>query len=111
MSSDSTADITGVEYYWRPGCPFCMGLERGLNKANIPLNRHNIWDDPKAAEHVRSVADGNETVPTVTIDGVSMVNPSARQVIDLLSEKAPHLIPDAADGGGAMSKIKDRFGR
>ena len=29
----------------------------------------NIWKDPAAAAFVRSVADGNETVPTVTVAG------------------------------------------
>ena len=84
--------ITGVEFYWRPGCPFCMSLERGLNKAGIPLNKHNIWDDPAHAATVRSIADGNETVPTVVIGDVSVVNPSAKQVKRVLADKAPHLV-------------------
>lgn len=88
----STEAITGVEYYWRPGCPFCMALERGLNKADIPLNKHNIWDDPDAAATVRSIADGNETVPTVVIGDIKMVNPSTKQVKAALQEKAPHLL-------------------
>lgn len=86
------APITGVEYYWRPGCPFCMALERGLNKADIPLNKHNIWDDPSAAATVRSIADGNETVPTVVIGEITMVNPSAKQVKAVVKDKAPHLL-------------------
>jgi mycoredoxin len=27
----------------------------------------NIWEDPQAAARVRSVANGNETVPTVFV--------------------------------------------
>ena len=45
---------------------------------------HNIWEDPEAAAVVRSHARGNETVPTVVIDGVGLVNPSAREVTAFL---------------------------
>ena len=36
--------------------------------------------DVDAVELVRSVANGNETVPTVIIGDIPMVNPSARRV-------------------------------
>jgi len=48
------------------------------------MAKHNIWDEPKAAAFVRSVADGNETVPTVVIGEQALVNPSAKQVINTL---------------------------
>ncbi len=41
----------------------------------------NIWDDPSAAAFVRSVANGNETVPTVTVGTAAFVNPTPRDVI------------------------------
>ena len=84
--------ITSVDFYWRPGCPFCWQLERALGKANVPITHHNIWEDQDAAAFVRSVADGNETVPTVSVGGESLVNPSARNVAKLLEKKAPHLL-------------------
>ncbi len=77
------ADPT-IEFYWRPGCPFCMMLERSLKKAKLPLDKRNIWDDPDAAAFVRSVANGNETVPTVKVGEAFMVNPSAKEVIAAL---------------------------
>jgi glutaredoxin len=94
MSNDSTTGdtIDAVEFYWRPGCPFCSMLERDLNAASIPLAKRNIWDDPAAAEFVRSVANGNETVPTIFVGGTAMVNPPISDVTSLLSEIAPHLI-------------------
>ncbi|MFT7601733.1 MAG: mycoredoxin [Acidimicrobiales bacterium] len=82
----ASSDSPSIEFYWRPGCPFCMMLERSLNKAKLPLDKRNIWDDPKAADFVRSVANGNETVPTVRIGDVSMVNPSAKEVKRVLEE-------------------------
>jgi len=41
---------------------------------------------------VRSVADGNETVPTVVIGPIGLVNPSIKQVKAALEEHAPHLL-------------------
>ncbi len=82
-----------VHYYWRPGCPFCMMLRRGLDKIGIATIEHNIWDDPADAAVVRQYANGNETVPTVVIGGVGLVNPSADAVAAHLAEVAPHLLP------------------
>ncbi|MEM7341511.1 MAG: glutaredoxin domain-containing protein [Actinomycetota bacterium] len=86
------AEIDAIDLYWRPGCPFCMRLEAAIEKAKIPTRRRNIWDDPDAAAFVRSVADGNETVPTVTVGSVSVVNPSPRELAKLLESEAPHLL-------------------
>jgi mycoredoxin len=93
MSSDTPTDGRQLEYFWRPGCPFCMMLERDLDNSGIPVVKRNIWDEPEAAAVVRSVADGNETVPTVRIAGRALVNPSIRAVADLLREVAPELLP------------------
>jgi mycoredoxin len=41
---------------------------------------------------VRSVADGNETVPTVVVAGRALVNPSKRQLIAAVQEQAPHAL-------------------
>lgn len=90
--SNGGEQIDAVDFYWRPGCPFSMMLEKKLVKQGIPLAKKNIWDDPSAAEFVRSVASGNETVPTISVGGRSMVNPSAGEVTSLLSEVAPHLV-------------------
>ncbi len=97
MSTENTAAKGQIDFYWRPGCPFCMGLERSLNKMQIPLVKHNIWDNPADAAHVRSVADGNETVPTVTIGGTSMVNPSAKEVVAVANREFPGLIETTVD--------------
>ncbi len=85
---------TQIDLYWRPGCGFCMMLRRKLDKLGIERVEHDIWDDPADAAIVRSHANGNETVPTVVIGGIGMVNPSAEQIIDHLGEHAPHLLPE-----------------
>ena len=60
-------------------------LRAGLAREGISYREVNIWDDPAAAAFVRSVARGNETVPTVTVGSVALVNPSVGEVAELLA--------------------------
>ena len=71
-------------FYWRPRCGFCMSLRHDLQRSGVELEERNIWEDEDAAAFVRGVANGNETVPTVEVAGRALVNPSARQVVELL---------------------------
>lgn len=68
---------TNVTMYWRPGCGFCSALKRNLDSWGISYEMRNIWDSPEDAAFVRSVARGNETVPTVVVGETALVNPSA----------------------------------
>ncbi len=77
------AAALAVVVYWRPGCPFCSMLRAGLRRHGVPFREVDIWADPDAAAFVRSVARGNETVPTVTVGDVALVNPSAGEVARL----------------------------
>ncbi len=84
--SSDVPDQPRVDVYWRPGCPFCTMLFRGLRGAGLPMRELDIWDDPEAAAFVRAHANGNETVPTVDIAGTVLVNPSAKTVLDLAAK-------------------------
>ena len=86
-----------VTVYWRPGCPFCLWLRLVLRVRGARAQWVNIWDDPTAAAFVRSVADGNETVPTVVINGHPLVNPAPRRVAAAASTLG--LIPGPARPG------------
>lgn len=88
-----------------------MNLERGLKKLKLPLNKLNIWDSPTAAAAVRAIADGNETVPTVVIGDAKMVNPSANEVLQVLSNQAPELIPEGTKipENGAFAKKLNKW--
>lgn len=88
------ATIDAIHLYWRPGCGFCSLLRRGLDRAGIETIDHDIWQDAEAAAVVREHAGGNETVPTVVIGDVGLVNPSVRQLAAHLEQHAPHLLPD-----------------
>ena len=59
------------------------------------MAKHNIWEDPADAAIVRSLANGNETVPTIVIDDIGMVNPSADEVITVLSSRPRTWFPRA----------------
>ncbi|MFC8453534.1 glutaredoxin domain-containing protein [Kitasatospora sp. NPDC057223] len=85
-------DRAGVVVYWRPGCVYCMKLRLRLRFTRLKYTKVNIWRDRDAAAFVRSVADGNETVPTVTVGGEAMVNPSKRQLMAAVEQYAPHLL-------------------
>jgi len=71
--------------YWRPGCGFCAALKRNLDAKGIDYEMRNIWESPEDAAFVRSVARGHETVPTVTVGGSAMVNPSIGEVQAVLA--------------------------
>ncbi len=96
MGSEA-GDLEAVGFYWRPGCGACAALDHQLQKLGVPIDRHNIWENPDAAAFVRSVDRGNETVPTVALGEVTLVNPSRRQVVAVLAERAPHLLPEGID--------------
>ena len=103
------SEIEAIDFYWRQGCGFCMALERGLSRAGIPLEKKNIWEDPDHAAFVRSVADGNETVPTVVVGTAAMVNPRVGEVVDVLRSEAPHLLPDDIDEPRGLTKLTHRL--
>ncbi|QQB65096.1 NrdH-redoxin [Kytococcus sedentarius] len=54
---------------------YCARLRRGLGRVGRRARWVNIWQDAEARAFVRSVNDGNETVPTVVIDGRAHTNP------------------------------------
>jgi glutaredoxin-like protein len=77
----SDAPDPEIVVYKRPGCGYCMALAVGLRRRGIHYRSVDIWKDDGAAAFVRQHAGGDETVPTVVIDGRVLVNPSARQVV------------------------------
>ena len=82
MSEASKA--SEVTLYWRPGCPFCTRLTAAMQAEGIEYRPVDIWEDDDAAAFVRSIANGNETVPTVTVGDISMVNPPVERILEAL---------------------------
>jgi len=74
-----TAKLT---VYRRDYCGYCVRLERALRKAEVPYERRDIHEDAAAAEFVRSVNNGDETVPTVVIgDDDVRTNPDPAELL------------------------------
>jgi mycoredoxin len=79
-----TASLTMYTTTW---CGYCFRLKTALTSAGIPYTEVDIEQDPAAAEFVRSVNGGNQTVPTVKfVDGSALTNPNAAQVKQKLAE-------------------------
>lgn len=85
-----------VVIYWRPDCVFCLDLLLRLKFTRLRYRKIDIRKDPDAAAFVRSVADGNETVPTVVVAGRALVNPTKRQLIEAVQAHAPHALGPAS---------------
>ncbi|ASU84255.1 NrdH-redoxin [Nocardiopsis gilva YIM 90087] len=85
-----------IDFYWRPGCPFCIALRRRLRKERLPLREINIWEDGAAAARVRDITGGDETVPTVAVGSVAMVNPRSAEVVEAVRDQAPRLLEQRA---------------
>ena len=69
-----------ITVFWRPGCMFCSALLYRLEETAFVYRTVNIWEDDDARAFVRSVANGNETVPTVVVGETVLVNPSMRAI-------------------------------
>jgi glutaredoxin-like protein len=94
MTGPHDTPATQIDLYWRPGCGYCMMLQRSLDRLGIERVEHDIWNDPADAAIVRAHANGNETVPTVVVGGVGLVNPSATELVAHLAAHHPDLLPD-----------------
>lgn len=108
----AAADVT---VYWRPGCMFCSSLLRGLERTGLAFERVDIWEDEEGAAFVRSVADGDETVPTVRVGDLALVNPSTRDVLRAVADRDPDALPETArselaqGGSGRVGQILGRL--
>ncbi|WP_078279819.1 mycoredoxin [Mycobacteroides franklinii] len=77
----TTASDSGLTMYSTTWCGYCRRLETQLKAAGIDYTKVDIEEDPAAADYVRGVNGGNQTVPTVKFpDGSALTNPSLAQV-------------------------------
>lgn len=88
-----------IVVYWRRGCPFCRRLLRWIDRTGVPTTRRDIWHDPDAAAELRKLTGGDETVPTVTIAGQALINPSPRRLRAAILAHAPTLLPRTPSAG------------
>lgn len=103
-SRNVETDTPTVTLYWRPGCPYCARLRKGLQRAGASVAEINIWDEPAGAAIVRAATGGDETVPALVAGAEVLVNPSTRRALEAISAYAPDLIDPAADSRGRAGK-------
>lgn len=87
--TETSPTATVIEVMWRPGCPSCASLRRGLSRAGVATIEHDIWSSADAAARVRGATRGDETVPTVFVGDRALVNPSVREVVDAIRAADP----------------------
>lgn len=83
-----------ISVYWRAGCGFCSSLFRALDRRGVPYERVDIRSGPEAAARVRAVARGHETVPTVFVGEVPLVNPRVHEVLAVARHEVPEAVPE-----------------
>ncbi|GLV52444.1 NrdH-redoxin [Thermobispora bispora] len=66
--------------YTTSWCGPCRRLKSQLTREGIPFEEIDVEHDPKAAEFVMSVNNGNRVVPTVVADCHVMTNPSIAEI-------------------------------
>ena len=72
--------------YTTPWCGYCHRLQGQLDREGIAYDLVDIEQVPSAAEVVRAVNRGNQTVPTlVYADGSAQTNPSLSMVKEKLA--------------------------
>jgi len=80
----------GLAVYRRDHCGYCRRLENVLHAAGVDYDRRDIYADPDAAAFVRSVNNGNETVPTVVLsNGEVRTNPKPKDLLRELGVESP----------------------
>jgi glutaredoxin len=107
--ADVTAsDVPALDVYWRPGCGYCTRLFRALRSAQVTIRTRNIWEDPAARQFVRTHNEGNETVPTVTLAGVTMTNPDPKALVADIRADYPHLLGEPAPSWNPLHRLGGR---
>lgn len=97
-----------VEVMWRPGCPFCGSLRRGLRRAGVMTVEHDIWSSVDATARVRTATGGDEIVPTVFVGPRALVNPSVDQVVAAIRADDPdfQLTPPGRTFRAVASRVR-----
>lgn len=82
--------------YTASWCGPCKRLKGQLTREGISFREIDVEQDPKAAEFVMSVNNGNRVVPTVVFpDGTAATNPSVQEVKARLAAAAAAESPAA----------------
>ncbi|HEX2171462.1 MAG TPA: glutaredoxin family protein [Dehalococcoidia bacterium] len=73
-----------ITVYSTTWCGYCRTLKMFLKQNDIPFDEVDIEDEPQYGPMIEKLTGGYRTVPTVKIGENYYVNPSARQLRELL---------------------------
>ena len=73
-----------VTMYTTTWCGYCRNTKRYLDRKGVPYREIDIEEHPEYAERIEQATGGYRTVPTLEIDGRIMVNPSPRELDEVL---------------------------
>lgn len=84
---------TPIILYTSRFCGHSLAVERFMKKHAISVNQINIDGDIAAREKVKSINNGNASVPTLIFpDGTTLTEPSFRQLRAQLDIDKPSLV-------------------
>ena len=77
-----------IVMYGTSWCPDCARSKRLLDRNNVEYQWINIEEVPEAADAVRHINDGLQSVPTIVLpDGRVLVEPSDKELSSALGLK------------------------
>lgn len=79
-----------ITVFGRPNCPMVPPVLRLLDVAGVAYDYVNVREDEAAADQLRAITGGFESVPTVVFpDGRALVEPSVMKLRQALQEESP----------------------
>ena len=106
--ADTTSCPREIVMFSGPGCEYSFALRAGLRRVGLAYREINIWEDQAAATLVRSVANGNETVPTVVAGDVHVVNRAPDMSARSRPRPAVRRLPSADTGSAGPLGLEGR---
>src|SRR5215212_613185 len=85
VEQEARSVAQSVKMYTTTWCGYCVRTKRYLDGKGVAYEEINIEQHPEFAERIEQATGGYRTVPTLEIDGRLMVNPSPRELDEVLS--------------------------
>lgn len=117
MMKSSTNPMKKMKLYGRSFCPQVYTVRRELDRNGIEYEYIDIRQDASAAEQVREINNGYESVPTLVFsDGSTLTEPSTRELLrklrkrDLSIEETPDVgLPQLLQQGPTLRTLAALF--
>jgi glutaredoxin 3 len=104
---DDGRDMTTIEIYTTPFCPYCWRAKRLLDRKGALYQEVDLYREPERRSEMLARAGGRRTVPQIFIDGRGIGGSDDLHALDargeldpLLNGAAGNLPGDGATGTG-----------